>query len=158
MRPRVLIDLAEAADTAAVWSVFGVSHADLPGTRPTGDQPMATDLVARLHGRVVGFAQLVRHPAERAPVVGHWSFSLGVHPLLRGMGVGSALLAASVDLAAAEGAECISALVYEDNQRSLSTYAKAGFGVVDDPAFGEAQDEERRSTGHCRLVLRRDLT
>ena len=90
--------------------------------------PLVHGLVAELDGQVVGWLTLHAedNPRRRhAGVIG-----MGVHDDYQGQGVGSALLAAALDLADNWlGLERLELTVFVDNAPAIALYKKFGFQV-----------------------------
>ncbi|MBI3513832.1 MAG: GNAT family N-acetyltransferase [Proteobacteria bacterium] len=77
--------------------------------------------------RVVGWCDITpqQHPVHRhAGVLG-----MGLHPDIRGQGVGKRLLSATLDDARRLGLERIELSVYQSNQRARRLYESVGFVV-----------------------------
>ena len=81
--------------TDATWERFFQEH-----------EPMEA-LVAELKGRLVGFAHMVFHCSTSAPGQVCFLQDLFVEAMLRGTGIGHALIEAVYARAQAAGAECI---------------------------------------------------
>ncbi|HKG26028.1 MAG TPA: GNAT family N-acetyltransferase [Thermomicrobiales bacterium] len=94
-----------------------------------GQQPPGShSLVAEVDGRVVGSAGIQVQPADRRRHVG--SIGMGVHDDFQGRGVGTALLAALLDLAFNWlGLQRIELTVYADNAAAVRLYQKFGFVI-----------------------------
>lgn len=85
-------------------------------------------LVAELDGRVVGQLGLHPEPAQRRRHVG--SIGMAVHDDFQGRGVGSALMAAMVELADRWlNLRRIELEVYADNAAAIHLYEKFGFAI-----------------------------
>jgi L-phenylalanine/L-methionine N-acetyltransferase len=84
-------------------------------------------LVAEVEGRVVG--NLGLHAAGKSPRRRHaYALGMSVHDAFQGKGVGSALMAAAIDLADNWlQAKRLELTVYTDNQAALALYKKFGF-------------------------------
>jgi putative acetyltransferase len=83
-------------------------------------------LVAEIDGRVVGSLGLVIETAPRRRHCG--SIGMGVHDDFQGQGVGTALLAAAIDLADNWlGLRRLELHVYTDNAAGIRLYEKFGF-------------------------------
>jgi ribosomal protein S18 acetylase RimI-like enzyme len=119
--------------------------------------PDVTNWVAEYRGQLAGFVQLVRHPPEHAPYVGHWLFSLTIKTLWRGLGIGEALSQAVIERARVEGALALNLLVYEDNVSAIGLYRKLGFEMHTLPDLEPQLESERTSTGRRRVVMRKRL-
>lgn len=134
-----------------------VDHAFDSGAekRPYEPDPLVTNFVAKRGTSLLGCVQLVRHPEEHFPYVGHWLFSLFVWPLYRGLGVGEELCRQVIAQASAEQAPDIKLLVYDDMRSARSLYDKLGFHVTVIPEL-EASLTDTGSQRR-RLVMRRTL-
>jgi putative acetyltransferase len=98
--------------------------------------PNGAHLVAVQAGRVIGQLSIQREPG---PVNRHVaSLGVAVAPDRRGLGVGSALMAAAIDWARTMGVEKLALSVYPENVRAHGLYRKFGFL------------EEGRLTGHSK--------
>jgi GNAT superfamily N-acetyltransferase len=101
---------------------------------------LTTDLVAVVdHGEVVGWACLgpCREDSTEDPAAGEL-YALYVTPALIGYGIGSELLHAVHQHAAAHGFRTMSLWVLRDNQRARRFYERAGYvpdGTVRDDDF-----------------------
>ena len=101
--------------------------------------PGAALLLAERDGCVVGFALLTCH--EQTVQVQY----LGVDPAAWGSGVGAALLTAVASHAARAGARRLELWVYEDNDRAVSLYLRAGWNPTDEARQHRiSQRRERR--------------
>jgi putative acetyltransferase len=91
-------------------------------------RPGTHNLVAEVDGRVVGAIGLhVEQAARRAHAGG---IGMGVHDDFQGKGVGTALMAAIVDLAFHWlGLRRIELTVYADNAAAVHLYQKVGFAI-----------------------------
>jgi ribosomal protein S18 acetylase RimI-like enzyme len=101
-------------------------------------------LVAEASGELAGFAQLRESPAP-ACVTGQspielWRFY--VDREWHGQGLAQALMAASLEAAAARGAGTIWLTVWERNDRALAFYRKCGFEVRGDKEFMLGNDPQ----------------
>ncbi len=90
--------------------------------------PLVHGLVAELDGRVVGSLTLhVEANARRRHTGG---IGMGVHDAYQGRGVGSALVAAALDLADNWlGLERLELTVFVDNAPAIALYKKFGFEI-----------------------------
>jgi putative acetyltransferase len=87
--------------------------------------PTQTSLVAVIAGKVIGMIGLTRYEARRAHV---GSIGMAVHDAYAGRGVGSALMAAVVDLADNWlQLKRLELSVYADNARAIALYERFGF-------------------------------
>jgi len=151
---RVKIREATEADKPAVQAWFNPQG---PSYHPTHLNPLVTEWVAYRGRRLAGFIQLVRHPPEHFPYIGHWLFSLAVKPLHQGFGLGEKLSLVVIDRALAEGAPRLDLLVNEDNDRAIRLYLKLGFEMHTIPELEPQLELERESTGRRRVVMRKQL-
>jgi len=104
--------------------------------------------------RVTGFVELVRHPPEHAPYIGHWLFSLNVlDPWCRGLGIGEALARHVVGCARREGARELWLVVGEANGPAIALYRKLGFERAAVVGLEELLEEEARTTGKRRITM-----
>ena len=86
-----------------------------------------TCLVAMLDGRMVGHADLTQYPGRRSHV---GNIGLIVHDDFHGRGIGSALMAALVDVSDNWlNLRRLELVVYVDNEPAIRVYRKAGFEV-----------------------------
>jgi phosphinothricin acetyltransferase len=104
-------------------------------------------LVARLDGRVVGWAALGRY-STRAVYAGVAWESVYVDAAARGCGVGSALLAAVIPASEAAGVWTLIAGVQAENIASLALHERAGFRRI-----GVQERIGRDATGVWRDVV-----
>ena len=90
-------------------------------------RPPETYLVAEADGAVAGFLRL--SPPTTLPENAHVLevTAVAVHPDSRGIGVGSALLAATVSRARTRGARKLSLRVLSTNKPAISLYERNGF-------------------------------
>ncbi len=90
--------------------------------------PLRHDLVAVLDGVVIGHATLLRSGMARMAHCG--SIGIGVHDAYYGKGVGTALMAAVIDLADNwMNLQRLSLFVFTDNAPALKLYQKFGFEI-----------------------------
>jgi phosphinothricin acetyltransferase len=99
------------------WAVFDATR------RPEGR------LVAELDGTVAGWAALSQ-VSGRPCYVGVAENSIYVTAAARGLGVGTALMQALTDAAAAAGIWTIQTSVFPENAASIALHERAGFRVV----------------------------
>ncbi len=171
---RVMIKMQSAAlyrrvagDLAPRYSIFEADGEDMEkvheiwnsGGRPNSykPNPLVKNYVAKIDSEIVGFVQLVTHPKEHYPFVGHWLFSLMVRVKARGMGIGESLCRQVIDRAKADGLKELFLLVYEDNPPAINLYLKLGFERTRLPALQAQLDDELKKTGRRRVVMRRSL-
>jgi L-phenylalanine/L-methionine N-acetyltransferase len=115
----------------------------LEGRREQYNQirPDMHSLVAEVDGRVVGQLGLHIEPAARRRHVG--GLGMGVHDDFQGRGVGSALMAAALDLADNWlNLHRIELEVYADNPPAVHLYKKFGFvieGTMRDYSFRDGE-------------------
>jgi signal peptidase I len=152
-RPAFTIEEATPSDLLAVHAWMN------PGTdaMPQRQMPGVTNYVAKHGDQLFGFVQLVRHPPEHFPFVGHWLFGLVVWGRYRGMGIGEALTHRVVEQAQSEGARELRLPVYADNPPAINLYRKLGFELVDAPEFARMLGDEKSQTGRQRVVMRYSL-
>jgi putative acetyltransferase len=136
--PDILVRAAEPADIPALTEVMNQPRA-VWGTLQTPLMPQAlrehtasfTDinrrqLVAVIDGRVVGSLGLYREPYHRRSHTA--SIGMAVHDAFAGRGVGTALMAAVVDLAERWwNVRRLELHVYVDNARAIALYERFGF-------------------------------
>ncbi len=99
-------------------------------------------LTARVSGRIVGYAMLIRGVPDDADVQRAVSLRPAVElskmyvlPDAHGAGVSAALMSAAVDDARALGAACVWLGVNQENQRAQRFYAKHGFAATGTKTF-----------------------
>jgi signal peptidase I len=153
LAPRYSIFEADGEDMEKVHEIWN------PGGRLNSyrPNPLVKNYVAKIDSEIVGFVQLVNHPKEHYPYVGHWIFGLMVRVKARGMGVGEALCRQVIDRAKADGLKELFLLVYDDNPPAINLYRKLGFERTRLPALQPLLDDELKKTGRRRVVMRRDL-
>src|SRR5262245_10052522 len=133
---------ATDADGAAVTALLAAQFQEHAIATPEASIARAIDgvlrhprrgrlLVAVTGGRPVGVAALTftwsfEHGGRSA-----WLEELYVEPARRGQGIGTALLTAARDLAAASGAAAIDLEVDEAHERAARLYARFGFHSLD---------------------------
>jgi len=136
--PEIVVRAAEPSDVPAITEVMNQPRA-VWGTlqTPLMSEAMrqkrfdATDhnnraLVAVLDGRVVGSIGLHREPWHRR--IHTASIGMAVHDAFAGRGVGSAMMAAVVDLAERWwNIKRLELNVYADNARAIALYERFGF-------------------------------
>ena len=92
-----------------------------------GHSPWVTLLVARLEGRIVGYAALCPLVQLQFGVRGLDMHHLYVVPDMRGAGVGQALVKASQTEAAAQGCRYLAVGTHPENHAAQQFYERAGF-------------------------------
>lgn len=135
----------EAANTHDDMTLHCATHyGEAIQSQEIADPNMAT-LVCEHQGQLIGFAQLRwgRTPdcikAERLAEIQR----LYVRPTWHGMGVAHDLMAQSMALAQAAGADQVWLGVWEHNPRALAFYTKWGFSAVGDHTFAVGTDPQR---------------
>jgi ribosomal protein S18 acetylase RimI-like enzyme len=151
MDRNVEIDEAGEREMARVRAALGWPR------RPYRPDPSTTDYYAHIGPAAVGFVQLVRHPKEHFPYVGHWLFSLEVRLRYRGLGIGRLLSQRVIEQATREGAAELLLLVRTDNLPAVLLYEQLGFRKTTIPGLEEILREEGRKTGTFRTAMRRAL-
>jgi signal peptidase I len=153
LAPDFSIAQADGKDMEKVHEIWN------PGGRPNSyrPNPLVKNYVAKIDSEIVGFVQLVNHPKEHYPYVGHWIFGLMVRVKVRGMGIGEALCRQVIDRAKADGLKELFLLVYDDNPPAINLYRRLGFEQTILPALQPQLDDELKKTGRRRVVMRRDL-
>lgn len=148
-QPRVIIAEASDDDLAEVQRRFN------PGVwmRAPQRNPNATHYVAKIGTDLAGFVELVRHPPEHFPYVGHWLFSLHVWTRWRGLGIGEVLTRQVMTQARSEGARELFLVVFADNAPAINLYRKLGFDCIAHPVLDEQFAREPRR----RIVMRSEL-
>ncbi len=149
VQPRVVIVEASDDELAEVQRRFN------PGVwmRPARRNPNTTHYVAKVGDELAGFVELVRHPPEHFPYVGHWLFSLYVWTRFRGFGIGELLTRQVMMQAQSEGAREVLLVVLADNAPAIQLYRKLGFAHIAHPALDEQFSTEPRR----RIVMRVNL-
>jgi putative acetyltransferase len=114
-------------------------------------RPGAHNLVAEIDGRVVGAAGL---HVEQTPRRGHAAgIGLGVHDDFQGHGVGTALIAAILDLAFNWLGLCrIELTVYADNAAAVRLYQRFGFEIEGTARRYALRDGELVDAYHMALL------
>ncbi|MGY0231166.1 N-acetyltransferase family protein [Longispora urticae] len=127
------------ADAKAVLAIYqaGIDGGDatFETTAPSWEQFDATRLPGHRHVAVDGAGVLLGWVAASAvstrPVyAGVVEHGVYVHPAARGLGVGSALLAALVTSTEAAGIWTVQAGIFPDNTASLALHHRAGFRTI----------------------------
>ncbi len=143
--PRVEIRPSTEADRLALARLFAAVAEERDGiaTEPPVDVEARAarwrldgDFVAVQGGEVVGHIHVERSRH------GFGDLGMAVAKEWRGRGVGSALMAAAIDWAAAQGLHKLSLEVFPDNQRAIALYRK--FGFVEE---GRLVKQYRRQSG-----------
>ena len=89
--------------------------------------PDKLEIVPTIRDEIVGFAGLYMLPGRQAHV---GSFTMCVHEAFHGIGVGSVLMKAVIDVGfGLLGLYRIQATVFTDNTRALSLYCRFGFSI-----------------------------
>ncbi len=153
VRPEFMIREASPPEMAMIEAHFNPVSSNPAQESSSG----VTHFVACRKDKIIGFVQWVRQGEDARPYSGHWLFSLHVWPLFRGLGIGEALSRRVMEQARAENARELSLLVYEGNQGAFCMYEKLGFVRVVVPGLEKLLEEEKRSSGRRRIVLRRQL-
>jgi putative acetyltransferase len=128
MEPADLPDLTEAWNQRQAYTgtlQLPYTSVESRQARFAGKPASQTNLVAAIGGKAVGMIFLSRFEARRAHV---GSIGMAVHDAYAGRGVGSALMAAVVDLA--DNWLQLKRLeldVYADNARAIALYERFGF-------------------------------
>lgn len=146
----IIITEASPADMAYIHFRLnrGTPHS------PSPPNPDVTNLIAKMHGVIIGFIQLVRHSPSHYPYVGYWLFSLTtIHILFRGFGVGQSLCCSLICIAKQECASEIFLLVSQNNHPAINLYKKLGFEhtVVQD--LEKKLEDEAGITGIRRITM-----
>lgn len=103
--------------------------------RPPPPAPNVTRYVARSGQTLAGFVELVRHPPEHDPYIGHWLFSLHVWTRYRRLGIGASLTRQVMAQAWREGASELLLIVNDTNTAAIDLYTRLGFVRCDRPAL-----------------------
>jgi putative acetyltransferase len=115
---------------SVVWGTMGLPHASADWDRQRVQErqpPGFWPLVAEVDGRVVAVSGLQRHEYNRSHSA---HVGIMVHADYQGMGIGSALMEAALDLALNWlGLTRLQLEVYPDNTRAIRLYEKLGFEV-----------------------------
>jgi len=133
----IVVRAQEPEDIAAITEVFNQPRAiwgtlqlpyvsvDARRARNAASPPGTTRLVAVVEGKVVGAISLQRFENRRAHV---GAIGMGVHDTYAGRGVGSALMAAVVELADRWlNLKRLELQVWADNAPAIALYEKFGF-------------------------------
>ncbi len=129
---------------------------------PKGDStphrnPGVTEWAATRRGQLAGFVQLVRHPPEHFPYIGHWLFGLVVKSRHQGFGIGERLSLTVIARSREEGAPAVSLLVDDDNVRAIRLYRKLGFEFCVIPELEAQLESGRKPSGSRRVMMRKPL-
>lgn len=149
----VVIAEAKERDLEAFHRRFNPSE---PYHRQPPD-PNVTNWVARQGEKVIGFAQLVDHPEDHFPWVGHWLFSLHVWVQFRGLGIGEKLTRCVIENAENIGVRELHLAVFEDDRRAINLYRKLGFAQVALPGLEPMFEAEKQQYGRRRIVMKKLL-
>ncbi|BBZ28090.1 N-acetyltransferase [Mycolicibacterium madagascariense] len=138
---------APADDVAA----FIASQLSADAFRDYLADPQRTVLVARIDGRIMGYAMLIRGVVDDADVQSAVPLRPAVElskmyvlPDGHGAGVSAQLMTAALDVARTLGAACVWLGVNQENQRAQRFYAKHGFAVRGTKTFrlgGRVEDD-----------------
>lgn len=127
--PSDLSGLSEVfSQPGVIWGTLATPHISQDQRQKafSADGPNAMRLVAVLDGRIVGGSGLHRHDQRRRAHAA--SIGMGVHDAFVGRGVGTALMAAMVDVADRWwNLKRLELEVYADNARAIGLYARFGF-------------------------------
>jgi ribosomal protein S18 acetylase RimI-like enzyme len=141
------LEIVEAGE-ADLDKVRRVFHLEVNTSPPDGED--AVNFVAKKEQRILGFAQLVRHPGGGTLDDGYYLFSLNVRLLCRGLGIGRGLVTEVMARAKAEGAPELRVFTYEDNRAALGLFHTLGFRV-------KAGEKRPLVQGRNPLILARAL-
>jgi GNAT superfamily N-acetyltransferase len=149
--PRIAIAEARADDMETVQRHLNPSQL----YRAQPPNPNVTNWVAKRGEKVIGFVQLMRHPQEHFPWVGHWLFALEVWGRYRGLGIGERLTRRVIAQAVAEGAPELLLAVFENNNRAIGLYQKLGFEPITVTALESQFAADKQQFGRRRIVMRK---
>ena len=164
---KIRVRRAEVRDAEALCETMGAPRAmagtlQLPLPSPELWRKRLTDfsaedylLVAEVDGRVVGNAGL--HLASKSPRRRHAGYiGMAVHDNWQGKGVGTALMAALVDIADNWlGYRRLELTVYTDNAAALALYRKFGFemeGTLRDYSYRNGEYVDAYTMARLRTV------
>lgn len=148
---RVSIEEASEADAREASDFFGNTEAGLP---PHGSpNTEVTGWVAKLRGKIIGFAEASTGDDPASLWSGPWLRALWVKGRYRGLGVGEALTSRAIRNAAARGATQLSVAVFEDNASAVSLFRKLGFADTTVEALEAGFSAEKQLLGRRRIVL-----
>lgn len=164
-RPEIVVRAAEPADVAAITEAmnqprayWGTLQTPLTSVAQREKRFDATDpnnrhLVAVIEGKVVGNAGLHRETLHRRSHAA--GIGMAVHDAYAGRGVGSALMAAVVDLADRWwNVKRLELSVYADNARAIALYERFGFereGLYRSYAWRDGQYVDSLAMARLRL-------
>ena len=138
-----------------VWGTLQLPYVSVDTRRARAASPpppATTRLVAVADGRVVGTIHLQRFENRRAHV---GSIGMAVHDAWTGRGVGSALMAAVLDLADRWlGLKRLELTVWADNAPAIALYEKFGFereGLIRAEGFRDGEYADSIPMGRVRL-------
>ena len=119
--------------------------------------PHVKNFCAKHKHKLVGFIQMVFHPAGHFPYTGYWLFSLIVRRPWRGMGIGEQLSQRVIDAAREANASKLRLIVYTDNDPAIRLYNKLGFYPIKLPEFEEMFELEHAKTNRRRILMQKRL-
>ncbi len=122
-----------------------------PGIR-RNDAANAILFRAELRGRVVGRVEMNRYPRDAACYSDWWLFGLWTHPLVRRVGIGTAMVQRALDEARERRGRRVSASVASTNPQGLAFFRRQGFTTEAFPAL-ESWMRENRGAMETTLVL-----
>ena len=126
--PEDIADITETlSQPRAVWGTLQLPYVSVDSRRArnAASPPGTTRLVAVIEGKVVGVIGLQRFENRRAHV---GSIGMAVHDAYAGRGVGTALMAAVIDLADRWlNLKRLELEVWVDNAPAIALYEKFGF-------------------------------
>ena len=114
------------AERAATFDVEAVTDADVMAWLGDERQPV---LVAELHGRVSGWARVIRS-AERCAFAGVGEYTIYLDREARGRGIGRCLFEALVTTAEAAGYWKLQGRLFTTNEASVALARRCGFREV----------------------------
>jgi L-amino acid N-acyltransferase YncA len=122
-------DWPEVARIFAEGIVAGATFATEPPAWEAWDKTHSIRLVAELDDRVVGWAALAR-VSSRHVYRGVAQSSVYVAEGFRGQGIGRAVMTAVIERAESSGIWTIEAVMFPENEASVSLHRSLGFRVV----------------------------
>ena len=133
---------------------------DRAGIQPEFDsgQAQAFQVTAMLGAREMGSLALRRFHDNTECYPDWWLFSLRVHPLLRGAGVGERLTRMALTKASELGAARVNVLVQETARPALKLYEKMGFGPRSIPPLEVETARQALAGGPKLRILSKSLT